>query len=84
MVQNPEHLLVFAAGNLGDDMTGCSVSSPALGKNCLAVGTTESGELRFTTDIDQVSDFSSRGLTTDGRVKPDIVAPGHFVSLASR
>lgn len=30
-------------------------------------------------DPDQVAAFSSRGPTTDGRVKPDVVAPGTFI-----
>ncbi|CAN0555113.1 unnamed protein product, partial [Ectocarpus sp. 12 AP-2014] len=80
--QNPEHLLVFAAGNLGDDMTGCSIASPAVSKNCLAVGSSMSGELRLSPgDLDEVSDFSSMGPTTDDRIKPDILAPGHYVSF---
>lgn len=81
--QNPEHLLIFAAGNLGDDVTGCSISSPAIGKNCLAVGSSMSGAIRLSPpsgDMDDVSDFSSVGPTTDGRIKPDVVAPGHYVS----
>lgn len=84
-LQNPEHLLVFAAGNLGDDMLGCSIASPAVGKNCLAVGSSMSGAVRFSTgDMNEVSDFSSKGPTEDGRIKPDVVAPGHFVSEGGR
>ena len=79
--QNPEHLLVFAAGNRGDDMSGCSIVSPALGKNALAVGSSMSGANRLTTGgIDNISAFSSQGPTPDGRIKPDVLAPGHFVS----
>lgn len=79
--QNPEHLLVFAAGNLGDDMSGCSIASPAVSKNGLAVGSSMSGETRLSPDdLDSVSDFSSKGPTSDGRIKPDVLAPGHFVS----
>lgn len=79
--QNPEHLLIFAAGNLGDDMEGCSISAPAVSKNSLAVGSSMSGDVRLSPgDMDGVSDFSSQGPTSDGRIKPDIVAPGHYVS----
>ncbi|CAM9742385.1 unnamed protein product, partial [Sphacelaria rigidula] len=81
---NPEHLLIFAAGNLGDDISGCSVSAPSIIKNCLAVGSSQSGPVRLTSgDIDDVSAFSSIGPTTDERIKPDVVAPGHFVFSAS-
>ncbi|CAN0509287.1 unnamed protein product, partial [Ectocarpus sp. 8 AP-2014] len=33
--------------------------------------------------LDEVSDFSSLGPTTDGRIKPDILAPGHYIFSAS-
>lgn len=82
VVQNADHLLIFAAGNLGDDMTGCSIASPAIGKNCLAVGSSMSGLSRLSPgDMDVVSDFSSIGPTPDERIKPDVLAPGHFVSF---
>ena len=29
--------------------------------------------------VEYLADYSSRGPTLDGRVKPDLVAPGHFV-----
>ncbi|CAN0464491.1 unnamed protein product, partial [Hapterophycus canaliculatus] len=78
--QNPEHLLVFAAGNLGDDMSGCSIASPSVSKNSLAVGSSMSGAVRLSSgDMDDVSDFSSKGPTSDGRIKPDVLAPGHYV-----
>eukprot|EP00904_Undaria_pinnatifida_P010402 jgi/Undpi1/6492/HiC_scaffold_20.g08971.m1 len=82
--ENPEHLLVFAAGNRGDDMSGCSIVSPALGKNALAVGSSMSGANRLTTGgIDNISAFSSQGPTPDGRIKPDVLAPGHFIFSVS-
>jgi len=34
---------------------------------------------RMATEPEQVSAFSSRGPTTDGRIKPDVVAPGTFI-----
>eukprot|EP00904_Undaria_pinnatifida_P011011 jgi/Undpi1/703/HiC_scaffold_10.g04167.m1 len=48
---NPEHLLVFAAGNYGDiddGRTVCTMGSPAIGKNALSVGATSSGQTRLT------------------------------------
>ncbi|CAM9547842.1 unnamed protein product [Ectocarpus sp. 6 AP-2014] len=81
-------LVVFAAGNCGDTSTddlidNCSVLdddegtvlSPAQGKNVVAVGSSESGGVTGK-DMDTVSYFSSKGPTIDGRIKPDVVAPG--------
>lgn len=99
-LQNPEHLLLFAAGNMGDPEDSsrtCTINSPGLGKNVLTVGATSSGPSRrpFTgddgelsssyvdgnnqADIDTVAFFSSYGFTTDGRIKPEVVAPGDQV-----
>ena len=62
-------------------MSGCSIAAPAVSKNSLAVGSSMSGETRLSPGgLDDVSDFSARGPTSDGRIKPDILAPGHFVS----
>ena len=70
------------------------MGSPAIAKNVLAVGSTSSGETRLTTttvdgeasgdlnggaDINTVSFFSSYGPTQDGRIKPELVAPGDMV-----
>ncbi|CAM9757487.1 unnamed protein product [Phaeothamnion confervicola] len=81
--EHPRFLMVIAAGNCGDvgtsaDCNGIgpekSVISPALGKNVVAVGATENGGAAY--DPDYVAYFSSRGPTPDGRIKPDVVAPG--------
>ena len=95
--QNPENLLIFAAGNDGDEPESqreCTIGSPAIGKNVLAIGSTSSGETRLTTttpdgedsskfnggaDIDTISSFSSYGPTRDQRIKPELVAPGDMV-----
>lgn len=48
-VQNPEHLLIFAAGNDGDiERSTCTVGSPAIGKNVLSVGASSAGDSRWT------------------------------------
>lgn len=97
-LQNPEHLLIFAAGNDGDQddsRSTCTINSPAIAKNVLTVGASSSDESRFPSttpdgeaieyldsisgDIDTVAFFSSYGLTTDGRIKPEVVAPGDQV-----
>lgn len=47
-----------------------SLSDAGSAKNILSVGATQKNQ------TDQMADFSSWGPTRDGRVKPDIVAPG--------
>ncbi|KAL7554072.1 hypothetical protein ACHAWF_017502 [Thalassiosira exigua] len=81
----PEMTLVVSAGNTGRTGTH-SVQDPADCKNTLAVGSSMSagtdardGEL----GIEYLADYSSRGPAEDGRMKPDVVAPGHFI-LAPR
>lgn len=93
--QNPENLLVFAAGNSGDLERNCTVGTPATSKNVLSVGASSSGETRLTStgadgearndtngsaDLDTVAVFSSYGPTKDNRIKPEILAPGDAVS----
>ncbi|CAM9313629.1 unnamed protein product [Discosporangium mesarthrocarpum] len=88
----PEFLVIVAAGNCGDildsdfDCDGIgpteSVLSPAQAKNVIAVGAAQSGG-SMTRDMDTVSYFSSKGPTPDGRIKPDIVAPGDPLVSAS-
>ncbi|CAM9611967.1 unnamed protein product, partial [Hapterophycus canaliculatus] len=100
MYNNPENLLVFAAGNEGwfTDRDGlCTTNSPGIAKNVLAVGSTSSGETRLTStslegttydsdeelgDINTISAFSSYGPTQDGRIKPEVVAPGDMIYSA--
>jgi len=83
------YILVFAAGNAGPGSE--TLDSPASGKNVIAVGACENvpGTLALTYDLygdgaDTMADFSSRGPCEDGRIKPDVVAPGSWIaSLAS-
>ena len=51
------------------------VSSPATGKNVLAVGASTTGAAG-TPAVGAVVNFSSLGPSLDGRIKPDVVAPG--------
>lgn len=62
--------VVAAAGNSGPD--NHTIGNPAESEFAIAVGATR--------DPHQVSDFSSRGPTEDGLVKPDVVAPGEYIS----
>lgn len=105
---NPQMLVIFAAGNSGADkdkngvIDHGSVSTPGTAKNVLTVGASENlesvgGIQRQIKDLgpakeswsvepiwsSKLSDnpngiacFSSRGPTRDGRLKPDVVAPG--------
>lgn len=61
-------LVVIAAGNDGSGAT--TIGSPANSKNALSVGALGNG------NSTTIAGFSSRGPTLDGRIKPDIVAPG--------
>jgi hypothetical protein len=84
-------LVVIAAGNDGDltAAEGCpaanvvgsvcitSIGSPGNAKNALTVGAL----LHAGTTTLQA--FSSRGPTTDGRIKPDIMAPGTSIVSAA-
>ena len=89
---NQEYTVIFSAGNAGrgPGTTG-TIGRPANAKNVIAVGASE-GVQAFggadgcgTTDADadnasDVADFSSRGPTADGRIKPDIIAPGTHIT----
>ncbi len=83
---NQEMLHVFSAGNSGSSAN--TIGSPATAKNVLTVGATENVREQGTTDgcgvnyannADDTATFSSRGPTDDGRIKPDITAPGTHV-----
>ena len=65
---NPEFLPIFSAG---DDVAQdpSKVQAPSTAKNVLSIGAS-------TTSLDTLANFSANGPTLDGRVKPDLVAPG--------
>jgi hypothetical protein len=92
---NQEMIFVFSAGNSGP--TASSMGSPGTAKNVFTVGGSENydEDLDYTdgsgigpSGADNVNDityFSSRGPTKDGRTKPDIVAPAaHIHGAASQ
>jgi hypothetical protein len=85
--------ILFAAGNGGPETR--TISSPGNAKNVITVGASESyrptwmdGCMIGKADADnasEISSFSSRGPTADGRIKPDLVAPGtHIIGAASQ
>ena len=66
-----DYVIVVANGNAGP--TASTVGSPAVAKNVISVGA-------VSTNVAQdVANFSARGPTTDGRIKPDVMAPGAAV-----
>jgi hypothetical protein len=82
------YILEFSAGNAGPN-TG-TIGSPACAKNVIATGASENvpGTLAETYGLyadgaDTMCDFSSRGPCADGRIKPDLVAPGSWIASAA-
>jgi len=73
---------LFAAGNGGPDLG--SVSTPGAAKNVVTLGA--SGNGASAAEMAQNSSgtlFSSRGPTLDGRLKPDVMAPGQGIWSAA-
>ena len=73
--------LVFAAGNAGP--AASTLSTPAVGKNVITVGASGNSRTDFSYWAfrpDDIASFSSRGPCNDGRIKPDVLAPGVWIS----
>lgn len=68
-------LIVVAAGNSGARGED-SVGSPSTAKNVLSVGATRGDR------VGELTTFSSIGWAEDGRIKPDLVAPGQTQTSA--
>jgi len=89
---NQEMVIVFAAGNFGPSTGSCG--SPGIAKNIICVGGSDNVQAFggtnmedgcFVTDgeatnANAIASFASEGPTTDGRHKPDLVAPCTHVS----
>ncbi len=71
---NPEFLPIFSAGD-DPEQNASKVMAPSTAKNVLSIGAST------TNPAGSVANFSSQGPALDGRVKPDLVAPG--VSICS-
>lgn len=69
---HPELLVVVANGNSG--AAPGTVGTPATAKNCLSVGSAYSSRSQVASGT--LANSSSRGPCSDGRIKPDLVAPG--------
>jgi hypothetical protein len=91
MWTHPDALVLIANGNAGASAAGSAstVGAPATAKSCVGVGASLSETNVFkafsssvpdgvTSDfnIDALAFFSSRGPTSDNRVKPEVTAPG--------
>ena len=81
--------IIFSAGNCGTapNNTACSSQSgltrPKVAKNIISVGNSENlrPEISSTyNNADDLASSSSRGFAADGRVKPDITAPGSGIA----
>ncbi len=80
------YILEFSAGNAGPSHQ--TVGSPAVAKNVIATGASQND--RFNLPIEEfaiysdgreaMADFSSRGPCADGRIKPDLTAPGSWIA----
>lgn len=80
-------LVVVASGNEGqldvqtndgevEINTSMSIGDPANLEDCIAVGSVNADRPH----LYGVSPFSSRGPTSDGRLKPDVIAPGERIT----
>jgi serine protease AprX len=82
-------VVVVAAGNRGIDgpptagrfaaYAACSITDPGNAERVITVGSTHP----YAPFTHGVSYFSSRGPTGDGRLKPDLVAPGQEITAPS-
>lgn len=86
MFVQDDFLAVVAAGNEGQGDKATSVGAGPNSKNVLSVGASHA----FGDDLERgqlgpsyIASFSSRGPTTDGRIAPDVVAPGKYILSAA-
>jgi hypothetical protein len=75
------YILEFSAGNSGP--VSSSINTPAVAKNVIATGASQNDRFDFfiyAEGSEVMADFSSRGPAEDGRIKPDLVAPGTWIA----
>jgi len=80
---HPDFLPIFGAGNSGPGAG--SLTTEANSKNALVVGASQVPRAAFSPEAryaDQIADSSSRGPTADGRIKPELLAPGSAIISA--
>lgn len=75
-------VVCVAAGNSGPEEQ--TIGSPGISPKVITVGAADDNNTTDRSD-DTVADFSSRGPTIDGLVKPDLLTPGvNIISLRAR
>jgi hypothetical protein len=78
--QKRDYTVLFAAGN---NFGYQAIATPGVAKNAITIGASESKRPEindaWADNVNAVAEFSSKGYTNDGRVKPDLVAPGTFI-----
>lgn len=82
--KHPDFLVIFGAGN--DGSNSGTLTQQANSKNSLVIGASEGARPAFgpsEDNVTQLARFSSRGPTSDGRLKPDLVAPGSGIVSAA-
>ena len=80
------YILEFSAGNAGPGPQ--TIGSPAVAKNVIATGASQNNRFNlpieefplYDTGQETMAYFSSRGPCEDGRIKPDLVAPGTWIA----
>jgi len=80
-VGDQQYFLEFSAGNAGPGTQ--TIGSPAVAKNVIATGASQNNRFDFLIydeGQEAMADFSSRGPAEDGRIKPDVVAPGTWIA----
>ncbi|MFA5076969.1 MAG: S8 family serine peptidase, partial [Candidatus Micrarchaeia archaeon] len=69
--------IFFSAGNSGPSSN--TIGSPGTAKNAVTIGAVGTARPSSPVDPSTIASFSSRGATDDGRIKPDLVAPGMYI-----
>lgn len=78
--RHKDYLVLYAGGNAGPGAG--TVGSPGTAKNVLTVGASENNRVdqgSLSDNPDTIANFSSRGPTADGRLKPEVAAPGTWI-----
>lgn len=76
-----QYVLEFSAGNSGPGAQ--TIGTPAVAKNVIATGACQNDRFNlalYAEGREVMADFSSRGPAEDGRIKPDITAPGTWIA----
>lgn len=77
--------IIFSAGNEGTS----GLTRPKVAKNVISVAASENlrptmpnsgGSTGIADNLEEIPDFSSRGPAADGRIKPDVTAPGDAIT----